>query len=623
VIKPRIYQTQAISLARRALRTEKRALVVLATALGKMLTSAWIWHGFRKGPGIFLVHTTAILDHAMKEYRKVYGARAKFVLFDSPEVDISGADIVFSTLQMMDNHKRRFGKKYFKWMTVDETHHAQAKTYRRVITYFDCPRLGITATPDRKDLLDIREIFGQEVINISLEEAIARNWLPPIEYHVVTDDGFDERALERITQEVMEKGERLSLQEINRRIFIRARDKKVARAIEGHKVPTIVFCRSIDHAEHFRPFLRRAETYHSDWHRDTNRAVLDRLRAGRTRRVLSVNAFNEGIDVPDVGMVVFYRSTESETIFRQQLGRGMRRGKEKLIVLDFVGNVERILMLRDMVDTIDKIRKKKGGGGGGGTRKERLHVSGANFKFMFSDQVVDLIAVLERVNAEFYPTWQEAGAAAQVLGIVTQPQYVKGYKADPCLPSAPHQVYPDFPGYTVFLGRETQVLYPTWQKASTAAQALGLRRQPQYRKGYKADPRLPSAPERVYPDFPGYAVFLGVDFYPTWREAAAAALALGIEDKAQYQKGYKADPRLPSTPGSVYSNFPGYPVFLGKEARVGFYPTWQKASRAARSLGFGSRLQYQKGYKTDLRLPSAPDSVYSGFPGWRVFLSKN
>ncbi len=53
---------------------------------------------------------------------------------------------------------------------------------------------------------------------------------------------------------------------------------------------------------------------------------------------------NEGIDVPDVNLVVFLRVTHSRRIFIQQLGRGLRirEGKFTVRILDFVADVRRI-----------------------------------------------------------------------------------------------------------------------------------------------------------------------------------------------------------------------------------------------------------------------------------------
>ncbi len=549
---------------------------MLATALGKTITSALVWKGFRKGRGLFLVHSNGILEGALKEYRKVYGNGVKLALYNGYSKDIEGADIVFATFQTMGSVLNHFPSNYFAWMTVDEGHHSQADSYRKVIEYFTCPRLAITATPDRRDLLDIRELFGKEVINISLEEAIARGLLPRIEYHILTDQGFDEKALQKITHEVMEEGKRLSLKEINRRVFIRARDEKVAEIVKGYKEQTIIFCRNITHLEHFRSFLNGAVAYHSKKTVEENLGVLEDLRRGKTRRVLAVNAFNEGIDVPDVGLVVFYRATESGTVFRQQLGRGMRPTKDTLIVLDFVGNIERIRMIKKMTDRIAELGQKLKSGR---VEHDAFHVSGKSFEFTFSDTVVDLLKVAERVDVEFYPTWQDASESAQRLKLNQKRKYQQDYKNDNKLPSSPDQHYPDFPGWSIFLGRP-QKRYRTrvcdsWQQAGTIAKSASIKSKAEYSVRYKEDPLLPSNPHQLYSDFPGWNTFLGTpksqnDFslksrYPTWQEASHAARVLGVMSSTDYRLLYKNDPLLSGAPEKRYKDFPGWKKFLGKE----------------------------------------------------------
>ncbi len=56
--------------------------------------------------------------------------------------------------------------------------------------------------------------------------------------------------------------------------------------------------------------------------------------------LFTVDILNEGVDIPGVNMVLFLRPTDSQTIFIQQLGRGLRKyeGKKYVTVLDFIGN---------------------------------------------------------------------------------------------------------------------------------------------------------------------------------------------------------------------------------------------------------------------------------------------
>jgi superfamily II DNA/RNA helicase len=71
---------------------------------------------------------------------------------------------------------------------------------------------------------------------------------------------------------------------------------------------------------------------------------LSRFRNGALHIITTVDLFNEGVDVPDVDLIVFMRVTHSRRIFVQQLGRGLRVSpkKDKVIVLDFVTDLRRI-----------------------------------------------------------------------------------------------------------------------------------------------------------------------------------------------------------------------------------------------------------------------------------------
>jgi len=121
----------------------------------------------------------------------------------------------------------------------------------------------------------------------------------------------------------------------------------------------------------------------------------------------------------------------------------------------------------------------------------------------------------------------------------------------------------DLPKPAKYSWRERE-FYPTWQEASEAAIKLGLSGQCAYRMGYKVDKRLPSEPMRIYRDFPGWRVFLKTSFYGTWQEASRVAIRLGVVSFRGYLKLYFKDPMLPSSPYKVYPDFPGTAVFLGK-----------------------------------------------------------
>ena len=249
-VTPRVYQRNATKAALKGLRSRlKRALVVLATGLGKTLASAFIAKEFRAKRILFLVHNNFILKHAVEEYALVFGKKKIMVTYNGmSKSGAQKADIVFATWQTMGSHLKAWARDHFDLIIVDEAHHTEAETYRPVLDYFTVPKLGITATPDREDGADIRDVFGPEVINVTLEEAIARGWLPRIEYHVITDESLDEDSLQKIAKEIRLGKKRFTMAEVNRRIFIKKRDDQIAKIIDGYNEKSLVFCASIQHA---------------------------------------------------------------------------------------------------------------------------------------------------------------------------------------------------------------------------------------------------------------------------------------------------------------------------------------------------------------------------------------
>lgn len=611
-----------------------RALMVMATGLGKTIVSAFIAKdeislGHR---GLFLCHENDILSQALDEYRLVLGDDVILRTFygDNKDWQADKADMLFASFQSFNEWHQAFDKRHFDFIIVDESHHGQAPTFKEVIDYFKPEKLlGMTATPDRGDEKDIRDIFGEEIVNYSLEEAIANGWLTNVDYHIL-HDGINSRKLKAIMHDVLEDGERISVKQLNESIFVKMRDEEIAKIILSYNSrKTIIFCENIDHVENFAKHLPDSVVFHSKLSSKHNQKVLQSFKNGEKRFILSVNKFNEGIDVPEAEMIVFLRSTDSEIIFRQQLGRGLRKadGKQKVIVLDFVANVNRLSFLKEMANKINNFRKHSDVE----LSHKKFFVEGETYNLIFDDQLIDLLDILSRLRAEFYSTWQEASSVAIALGFNSQRDYRNDYKCDPKLPGDPNKFYSDFPGWAVFFGKESRKkadeFYRTWQEASKAAIALGIKSQRDYYNNYNLDPKLPSTPHQFYSDFPGLSVFLSIEskmFYLTWQEAATAAIILGINSNSEYVKKYKDDDRLHSNPDKFYSDFPGWALFFGKEQRRNsdeFYETWQEALKAVIALGIKSQEDYLSNYNRDSKLPSSLYNFYSDFPGWKVFFS--
>ena len=247
------YQKDSVARLNKRFKTESTALMVMACGLGKTITSAaWAKQHVQHGRGLFLCHENYILEQAQEEYRKVLGQQAALGLFHGFQKDLDEVNVLFASLQSMREWHQAFLPDEFNYVIVDESHHGQAPSFKEVIQYFK-PRylLGMTATPNRMDQKDIREIFGEEVVDIPLEYAIGQEWLTPVEYHLVTDN-LNTHALRRLVEQTTQTKKRVSMKQLNETIFVQARDEKAAEIVLNYRRKAIIFCESILHAEHLR-----------------------------------------------------------------------------------------------------------------------------------------------------------------------------------------------------------------------------------------------------------------------------------------------------------------------------------------------------------------------------------
>ena len=234
----------------------------------------------------------------------------------------------------------------FDLVLVDEAHHVGSPTFRETISKLK-PRMlgGITATPWRGDGFDIDDIFGQPVVKFGIAEGLKNHFLCEVDYRLMADN---------VKWEIVQERSRYhySLSELNKQLIIPVRDQEAARMVADVFTKGcqsgIVFCPTVEHAEFFAATIRtfgiRSEAISSKLDARQRDKLMASFRKGLIDIVTSVDLFNEGVDVPDVDLIVFMRTTHSRRIFVQQIGRGLRLspGKEKVTVLDFVTDLRRI-----------------------------------------------------------------------------------------------------------------------------------------------------------------------------------------------------------------------------------------------------------------------------------------
>jgi superfamily II DNA or RNA helicase len=317
-----------------------RALLISATGTGKTYLSAFDVKKFKPKKFLFVVHRENIAIAAMKSYKRIFGTSYSMGLYTGNSKDLD-ADFIFSTVQTMskESHHSKFIPDFFDYIVIDETHRAGAESYQSILNYFK-PKflLGMTATPERTDGLDIFKLFDYKIAyEIRLNQALDEEMLTPFHYYGVTDIFVDGELLKDNSDfKLLTAPER-----VNRII-----EKANFYGCDDNDVRGLIFCSSIAECKHLsdafneRGYKTIALTGESS---ELQRAAaIDCLESEPKLLdyIFTVDIFNEGIDIPKVNQVIMLRPTQSAIVFIQQLGRGMRKTETKqyLTVIDFIGN---------------------------------------------------------------------------------------------------------------------------------------------------------------------------------------------------------------------------------------------------------------------------------------------
>ena len=331
---------------------EKRALLISATGTGKTYASAFAMRELGYKRVLFLVHRgqlARILDKNIS--MGLVGAGCS-------EYE---ADYVFATVQTLnrDEHLHKYNPEAFECIILDEAHHSSADTYQKVMNYFK-PKLwlGMTATPDKRDDdiagRNIYEIFNHQIAyEIRLQQAMEENMLCPFHYFgisdvsMVNDKQLKARKLKEIDFNQLTGNERV------RHIIEQAE----YYGYSGDRVKGLIFCSRIDESEElsqkfnaagFRTTALNGSASDEERTEAFERLAMDEEDATEEMQpldyIFSVEILNEGVDIVEVNQVIMLRPTKSPIVFIQQLGRGLRKakGKEYVVVLDFIGNYKKI-----------------------------------------------------------------------------------------------------------------------------------------------------------------------------------------------------------------------------------------------------------------------------------------
>ncbi len=294
-------------------------LCQMATGLGKTVTFANIP---RQGRNLILSHREELVRQPMKYYDCSYGV-------ERAGEHSHGEEVVSASVQTLVRRLEQFSPDAFDTIIVDEAHHAAANTYRKILDYFK-PRLtlGFTATPNRGDKVRLDTVFSDIIFARDLRFGIQNGYLCDI-YCMRVDIGYDLSAVHTRAGDYA-PGELDEAMEGTADAIAEAYGKYAKGA-------TLIFAVSVNHANEIAAKIPGAVVVTGET--KDRAAIIERFTAGEIPCIVNCMVFTEGTDIPRVETVIIARPTQSDSLYSQMVGRGLRLypGKERLTLIDCVG----------------------------------------------------------------------------------------------------------------------------------------------------------------------------------------------------------------------------------------------------------------------------------------------
>ena len=318
---------------------------------------------------LFIAHREELLENAINVFSKILKIdKNEFgrIYGGLKEIDKS---IIFASIQSLRNCYNEFKPSFFDYVIVDEFHHSMSDSYLKTLSYFN-PKflLGLTATPKRMDGKDILSLCDYNVVDeIGIKEALEEDLIVPFHYFGVNDYTIN---YDNIPYKNGKYNEKILLENL----LLNTRTDYIVEKInkfgfDGDELSAVAFCQNIEHAffmkEEFSKKGYKSAVITANTSSNERSEILEKFKNKKIEILCVVDILNEGIDIPTINLLLFLRPTMSSTIFIQQIGRGLRKAKNKdfVTIIDFIGNHKKDYLLINYfsseVDNKDTLFTKK------------------------------------------------------------------------------------------------------------------------------------------------------------------------------------------------------------------------------------------------------------------------
>ncbi len=364
----RPYQEAAISDACKALDKHKNTIVVAPTGAGKtIMLSALVGKRYEDGKKVLVMqHRDELVDQNKSKFERLNPYITTSIVNGTVK-DWKGGTI-FSMVQTISRDNNLKDRPAFDMIVIDESHHAAADTYLKVINAVkednpDAEIVGFTATPNRGDGKGLRKVFNNCSHQIDITTLIREGFLVPPKSYVI-DCGVNDKL-----RDVAISGNDFNMEQVesimNRKVINQRVVEEYLNHAEGRK--TVVFCSTIKHAEDLlEEFIDQdinAKLVTGETPKADRAQILHDLAYDDVDVVVNVSVLTEGFDAPPVSCIILTRPCSQKATMVQMIGRGLRTidpeefpdlVKRDCIVLDFGTSVLTHGSLEDSVSLDDK-----------------------------------------------------------------------------------------------------------------------------------------------------------------------------------------------------------------------------------------------------------------------------
>ncbi len=328
----RYYQSQLIAGARKAWETSQSTAIICVTGGGK--TEMYMSLAVEEpGRVLVLVHRDYLINQPIDRLESVgFDDVAVEKASERAETGFRKAKIVFASVQSIgpESQAKRlstFNPNDFSLVIIDEAHRATASTYRRVLDHFKKnPRVKIllvTATPNRKDGVALRNVCDSVAGVYGPSQAMAEGWIVPVNFFRRDVSSLD-------FSNVRMKGTDLDPEQVQSLLMQEKPLHEVCASLAEDRGPTIVFCPEVAIANAYTNLMNaryrpgRAAMLCAESSDDEREEAGKDLAAGLIDYIFNVNLFTEGFDLPNLLRVVWAAPTASLVRYTQGVGRVFR-----------------------------------------------------------------------------------------------------------------------------------------------------------------------------------------------------------------------------------------------------------------------------------------------------------